>query len=68
MSELTQNEKLSLRLNQVLKEGGLHQIMVYVTPDKQISFWIVNNGKVEGLPQNTENVVDYPKQDGVKTV
>jgi hypothetical protein len=68
MTELSQNEKLSLRLNQVLKEGGLHQIMVYVTPDKQISFWIVNNGKVEGLPQNSENVVNFPKQDGVTTV
>ena len=61
MSELTQADKLSLRLNQVLKEGGLHQIMVYVTPEKEISFWIVKSEKVEGVPQKSENVVNSGK-------
>jgi hypothetical protein len=58
---LSQEEKLSLRLRQVLSESGLHEIRVYVTPDKVVQFWIVNNGKVEGLPQEDKTVVNSEK-------
>jgi hypothetical protein len=58
---LTQEDKLSLRLRQVLSESGLHEIRVYVTPDKVVQFWIVNNGKVEGLPQEDKTVVNSEK-------
>lgn len=47
--ELTQKQKLSLRLEQVLSEAGLHEIRVYVTPEKAIEFWIVKTESVEGL-------------------
>jgi hypothetical protein len=61
---LTQEDKLSLRLRQVLSESGLHEIRVYVTPDKVVQFWVVNNGKVEGLtqvPQEEKSVVNSEK-------
>lgn len=48
MTELTQEEKLALRLKQALSESGLHEIRVFVTSDKQISFWVVETKKVEG--------------------
>lgn len=45
---MEQREKLSLRLEQVLAEPGLHEIRVYVTPEKEIVFWVVETKKVEG--------------------
>lgn len=45
---MTQEEKLSLRLRQILSEAGLHEIRIYVTPDKVVQFWIVKTEKVEG--------------------
>lgn len=45
---MTQEEKLSLRLRQILSEEGLHEIRIYVTPDKVIQFWIVRTEKAEG--------------------
>ncbi len=48
MTELTQTEKLALRLKQILSETGLHEIRVYVTPEKEIAFWVVETKKVEG--------------------
>ena len=51
---MTQEEKLAARLKQLLSETGLHEIIVYVTPEKTIAFWIVETKKVEGVPK-TEN-------------
>lgn len=45
---MTQEEKLALRLKQVLSETGLHKILVYVTPEKTIAFWVVKTEPVEG--------------------
>jgi hypothetical protein len=45
---MNQKEKLSLRLHQVLAEPGLHEIRVYVTPEKEIVFWVVETQKPEG--------------------
>ena len=53
MTELTQEQKLALRLKQVLSEAGLHEIRVYVTPEKVIEFWIVETKSVEGVVKNT---------------
>lgn len=56
--ELTQEEKLALRLKQALSEPGLHEIRVYVTPDKEIQFWVVKSEKVEGFAKSLQNVVN----------
>lgn len=53
MTELTQEQKLALRLKQVLSEAGLHEIRVYVTPEKVIEFWVVKTEPVEGVVKNT---------------
>lgn len=53
---MTQEEKLLARLKQVIAEAGLHEIVVYVTPEKTVSFWIVDKGKLEG-EQKLENDV-----------
>lgn len=45
---MTQEEKLAARLKQVIAEAGLHEIVIYVTPDKVIQFWVVNTKPVEG--------------------
>ena len=45
---LTQEQKLALRLKQVLSEAGLHEIRVYVTPEKEVAFWVVRTEKPEG--------------------
>ncbi len=50
---MTQAEKLALRLKQILSETGLHEIRVYVTPEKEIAFWVVETKPVEGLPKNS---------------
>lgn len=54
MTELTQEEKLSLRLKQVSEEPGLHVIQYYVTPDLKIEWWIVDVKKVEGLKKEVD--------------
>lgn len=46
---MTQEEKLALRLKQILSESGLHEIRVYVTPEKEIAFWVVETQPVEGV-------------------
>jgi len=48
---MTQEEKLTARLAQILSEPGLHKIEVFVTADKVIYFWIVETKKVEGEPK-----------------
>mgnify|MGYP006349100941 FL=1 len=50
---MSQEEKLALRLKQILSETGLHEIVVYVTPEKEIAFWIVETKPVEGVVKNT---------------
>ena len=50
---MTQEEKLSLRLKQLLSETGLHEIRVYVTPEKVIEFWVVETKQVEGVVKTT---------------
>lgn len=45
---MTQEEKLTARLKQVISEAGLHEIVIYVTPDKVVQFWIVETKPVEG--------------------
>jgi hypothetical protein len=45
---MTQEEKLALRLKQILSEPGLHEIKVFITAEKTVSFWIVKTEKVEG--------------------
>lgn len=47
-NEMTQAEKLASRLKQVLSEAGLHEITVFVSADKTVSFWVVSTKKVEG--------------------
>ena len=54
MPELTQEEKLSLRLKQVLSEAGFHEIRVYVTAEKEIEFWVVDSKKIEGLTKHLQ--------------
>jgi len=51
--KLSQTEKLALRLKQILSETGLHKIVVYVTPEKEIAFWVVETKPVEGVVKNT---------------
>ena len=46
---MNQEEKFALRLKQILAETGLHEIVVYVTPEKEIAFWVVETKKVEGV-------------------
>lgn len=44
---MTQEEKLLARLKSL--KGGLHDIQVYVSPQNEIVFWVVENTKqVEG--------------------
>ena len=50
---MSQEEKFVLRLKQILSETGLHEIVVYVTPEKEIAFWIVETKPVEGVVKNT---------------
>ena len=54
---MTQEEKFALRLKQVLSEPGLHEIQVYVTPEKTIAFWVVKTEPVEGVVKNTKDGV-----------
>lgn len=54
---MTQEEKLAARLKQVLAESGLHAILVYVTPEKTIQFWVIDDGKVEGETPPPRNVL-----------
>lgn len=56
--ELTQEQKLALRLKQVLSEAGLHEIRVYVTPAKEVVWWVVRTDLPEG-----ENVVNFNKEE-----
>lgn len=56
--ELTQEQKLALRLKQLISEAGLHEITVYITPEKEIQFWVVKSEKVEGLTKTAQNVVN----------
>lgn len=48
---MTQEQKLALRLKQLLAEDGLHEFKVIVV-DGEILFWAVRTEKLEGLPQN----------------
>lgn len=43
---MTQEEKLLKRL-QTLDPSSLYEIVVYVTPEKTIGFWIVNKQEVK---------------------
>lgn len=54
---MTQEEKLMARLK-TLDGSCLYEIVVYVTPEKTIGFWIVkkNDEKLEG-EQKTKNEV-----------
>ena len=45
---MTQEEKFTARLYQVLSEPGLHEIMVFINADKTVTFWVVTSRKVEG--------------------
>jgi L-rhamnose mutarotase len=45
---MTQEEKLSARLKQVLSETGLHEIKVYINAEKEVVFWVVETKKAEG--------------------
>lgn len=54
---MTQEEKLAARLKQVLSEPGLHEIKVFITADKTISFWIVTSSQVEGETKIIKNVI-----------
>jgi hypothetical protein len=54
---MNQAEKLAARLKKLLEETGLHEIKVYVSPEKEIVFWIVETKKTEGLPKETEKGV-----------
>lgn len=47
---MTQTEKLAARLQQILDTPGLHEITVYVAPDKTVQFWVVKDYKPEGEP------------------
>lgn len=45
---MTQAEKLLARI-QTLEPSGLYEIVVYITPEKTIGFWMVQKqGKTEG--------------------
>ena len=57
---MTQDEKFTVRLKQVLSEAGLHEIVVYVTPEKTIGFWVVKQDKTEGEQKEkpVQNVVE----------
>jgi hypothetical protein len=48
---VTQEEKLVARLK-TLDPSSLYEIVVYVTPDKTIGFWVVEKkaAKLEGIP------------------
>lgn len=52
---MEQEQKLALRLKQVLEMPGLHEIVVYVTPDKKIQFWVVDTKPVEGVVKCEQN-------------
>jgi len=52
--ELTQKQKLALRLEDLLKTPGLHVIEVYVTPELVWQCWFVDSRKAEGLPKTTQ--------------
>lgn len=47
---MTQEEKLSARLKQVLSEPGLHEIKIFVNSENVIYFWVVEKKEVEGEP------------------
>ena len=54
MTDLTQEQKLALRLKDLLKTPGLHKIEVYVTPELVWECWFVETKKPEGLPKATQ--------------
>lgn len=56
---MTQAEKLLARLLSLEQTPGLHEIVVYITADKTIGFWIVEklDKKIEGEPKPVQNVV-----------
>lgn len=51
--EMTQEQKFAARLKQLLSESGLHEIIVFVSADRTISFWVVKSDKVEGEKRDT---------------
>ncbi len=55
---MTQTEKLLARLEQIKQVPGLYEIVVYVTPNQTIGFWIVDKSdlKIEG-EEKPKNVV-----------
>lgn len=62
---MTQEEKLLARLR-TLDASSLYEIVVYVTPDKMIGFWIVEKKsvKIEGEQKKeriTADVVCAPR-------
>ena len=44
---MTQEEKLLKRINSI-DSPGLYEIIVYVTAEKTIAFWLVKRHEVEG--------------------
>jgi hypothetical protein len=56
---MTQVERLIARLN-TIDTPGLYEIVIYVTPEKTIGFWIVEKktAKVEGLEKCDTMQVD----------
>ena len=50
---MTQEEKLVARL-QTLDASSLYEIVVYITPEKTIGFWVIKKAteKVEGEVKN----------------
>jgi hypothetical protein len=54
---VTQEEKLLARLK-TLDPSSLYEIVVYITPDKTIGFWVVEKkaAKLEGEPKRAAAV------------
>lgn len=54
---MTQEEKLLARLK-TLDASSLYEIVVYVTPEKTIGFWVVEkkSAKIEGEQKPAERV------------
>ena len=44
---MTQQEKLLARLNSI-DLPGLYEVVIYITPEKTIAFWIVKRHEPEG--------------------
>lgn len=61
---MTQEEEALLKRLRSLDASSLYEIVVYVTPEKTIGFWIVNKqpDKLEHVKRDTqrnENVIQF---------